>query len=201
MPSAVDIANIALSHIGADAVVTSLSPPDGSVEAGHCARFLPIARQAALASPGNNWSFARKRVMLAALTNDSLQWAYKYQVPSDCLRARKVLSQDDVNDPERNGALYQLDGSALYTSQYQATLIYTADVTDTTKYPPDFVTALGMLLASYLAGPLIKGADGMRVGKAWADQATDAMRQAAAHDANAARESSEFTPGPIAARA
>jgi hypothetical protein len=45
MASAVDIANTALSHIGADAVVTSLSPLDGSVEAGHCARFLPSARQ------------------------------------------------------------------------------------------------------------------------------------------------------------
>lgn len=199
MASAVDIANIALSHIGADAVVTSLSPPDGSVEAGHCARFLPIARQAALV--GANWSFARKRVVLATLTNDSSSWAYKYQVPSDCLRARKILALDDVDDPERNGAIFDKFGDALYTNQYQATLLYTTDVTDTTKYPADFVTALGMLLASYVAGPLIKGAEGMRIGKAWSDQAMDLMRQAAAYDANAARETSQFTPASITARA
>lgn len=199
MASAVDIANIALSHLGADAVVTSLSPPDGSVESGHCARFLPIARQAALAT--HAWSFAARRVALAELSNDSTEWAYKYQVPSDCLRARKILALDDSDDPERNGAIFDKFNDALYTNQPEATLIYTVDVTDTTKYPGDFVSALGALLASYLAGPLIKGTDGLRIGQALMEKAMDALRQGAAHDANAGRESSEFTPGPIAARA
>ena len=199
MASAGDIANLALSHIGADAVVTSLSPTDGSVESGHCARFLPIARQAALAT--HDWSFARQRVVLAELTNDSTAWAYKYQVPAGCLRARKILALDDTNDPERNGAVFDKSGDALYTNQPEATLIYTVDVTDTTKYPADFVSALGMLLAAYLAGPLIKGTDGMRIGNALMEQATSAMRQAAAQDSNAARETSEFTPGSIKARA
>lgn len=199
MPSAVDIANIALSHIGADAVVTSLSPTDGSVESGHCARFLPIARQAALAT--HDWSFARRRVALAELTNDSTSWLYKYQTPSDCLRARKILALDDINDPERNGAIFDKFGDALYTNQYQATLVYTTDVTDTTKYPADFVTALGMLLASYLAGPIVKGVEGARIGRAWMEQGTSLMRQGAATDANSARETSEFTPASITARA
>lgn len=199
MASAVDIANLALSHLGADAVVTSLSPTDGSVESGHCARFLPIARQASLAT--HDWSFARRRVVLAELTNDSTAWAYKYQVPAGCLRARKILAQGDLYDPERDGAVFDKFGDALYTNQPEATLVYTVDVTDTTKYPADFVSALGMLLASYLAGPLIKGAEGMRIGNAWMEQATNAMRQGAAQDSNAARETSEFTPGSIAARA
>lgn len=199
MPSAVDISNIALSHIGADAVVTNLSPPDGSVEAGHCARFLPIARQTALST--HHWSFARKRVVLAQITNDSVQWLYKYQIPADCVRTRKVLSMDDIDDPERNGALYQVEGISIYTNQPEASLIYTVDVTDTTRYPADFVTALGMLLASYLAGPIIKGTEGMRVGNAWLQQATTAMRGAAANDANTARETSQFTPASITARA
>lgn len=199
MASAVDIANLALSHLGADAVVTSLSPADGSVESGHCARFLPIARQASLAT--HDWSFARRRVVLAELTNDSTAWAYKYQLPAGCLRARKVLALDDLNDPERNGAVFDKFADAIYTDQPEATLIYSVDITDTTQYPADFVSALGMLLAAYLAGPLIKGTEGMRIGNSWMEQATNAMRQAAAKDANAARETSEFTPGSIAARA
>lgn len=199
MASAVDIANLALSHIGADAVVTSLSPPDGSVESGHCARFLPIARQAALAT--HAWSFAAKRVVLAELTNDSTEWAYKYQIPSDCLRARQILSGDDADEPERGGALFDKFGDALFTHQPEATLLYTVDVTDTTKYPADFTSALGMLLAAYLAGPIIKGTEGMRIGNALMEQATNAMRQAAAHDANAGKTTAEFTPGALKARA
>lgn len=199
MASAVDICNLALSHIGADAVVTSLSPPDGSVEAGHCARFLPIARQTALAT--YNWSFAKKRVQLAELTNDSTEWAYKYQLPSDCLRARQILSGDDADEAERGGALFDKFGDALYTHQPEAVLLYTTDVTDTTKYSADFTSALGMLLAAYLAGPLVKGTEGMRIGNAWMEQATNAMRQAAAQDGNASKTAAEYTPAPLKARA
>jgi hypothetical protein len=200
MASAVDIANTALSHIGADAVVTSLSPLDGSVEAGHCARFLPIARQAVL-SAEYSWAFARKRVVLAELTNDSTEWAYKYQVPSDCLRTRKVLAHDVADTPERGTAKYEREGDALYTNQPEATLIYTRDVTDTTRYPADFVSALGMILAGYLAGPIIKGADGARLGGAWATRGYDAMRSAAANDANASKDTADYTPASITARA
>lgn len=199
MASAVDIANIALSHIGADAVVTSLSPTDGSVESGHCARFLPIARQAALAT--HNWSFAKKRVQLAELTNDSDEWAYKYQIPSDCLRARQIMSGDDADEPERGSAIFDKFGDALYTNQPEAELLYTVDVTDTTRYPADFTSALGMLLAAYLAGPLVKGSEGMRIGNAWMEQATNAMRQAAAKDSNASRSSAAYTPDSLKARA
>lgn len=199
MASAVDIANTALSHLGADAVVVQLSPPDGSVEAGHCARFLPIARQTALSS--HSWSFARKRAALALLTNDSPQWAYKYQLPSDCLRPRKILAVDELDAPERNGAPFEREGDAVYTDRADAVLIYTRDVTDTTKYTPDFVTGLGMLLAGYLAGPIIKGRESISIGDAWIKAGLNALRTAAAFDASAAQESSAYTPPSIAARA
>lgn len=199
MASAVDIANIALSHIGADAVVSQLSPPDGSVEAGHCARFLPIARQAALAA--HAWSFASKRVQLAELLNDSEEWMYRYAVPSDCLRARQVLSGDDADARERGAARFTVAGSALYTDQPAAVLVYTTDVTDTTKYPADFVTALGMMLAGYVAGPLIKGSEGMRIGDGWMQRGMAAMSAAAARDASASNEPAQHTPAALKARA
>jgi hypothetical protein len=199
MASTVDIANIALSHLGADAVVTQLSPPDGSVEAGHCARFLPIARQAAIAT--HSWAFARKRVVLALLTNDSSEWLYKYQVPSDCLRTRKVLAKDDADYPERGTAEYEREGDAIYTDQPEASLVYTRDVTDTTKYPADFVSGLGMVLAGYLAGPLIKGRESISIGNSWTQAGMNALRAAAAQDASAGQDTAEFTPDTIKARA
>jgi hypothetical protein len=39
--SSVDIANLALAHLGDEAAVTSFDPPDGSAQAEHCARLLP----------------------------------------------------------------------------------------------------------------------------------------------------------------
>lgn len=199
MPSAIDIANIALSHIGADATVVSLSPPDGSAEAGHCARFLPIARQAAISS--HNWGFAKKRVALAELENTSAEWLYRYQLPADCLRPIKVLTRTDVDEPERTGVLSDVFGSAIYCDQPEAELIYLTDITDTTKYPADFVSALGLLLAAYLAGPIIKGAEGMRVGNILREQAAAAMRQVAVDDSNAGRNNSTFTAASLKARA
>jgi hypothetical protein len=198
MPSAVDIANIALSHIGADAVVTSLSPTDGSVESGHCARFLPIARQASLSTA--NWNFARKRVQLALLTNDSTIWLYKYQLPSDCLRARKILALDDPDTPERNGAKFVIEGDAIYTDRPEATLVYTRDITDTTKYPADFVSGLGLVLAGYLAGPIVKGVESIRIGNALMENGMNTLRQAAAQDGNAGMERAEYTPASISIR-
>jgi hypothetical protein len=183
MASAVDIANLALAHLGADAVVVALSPPDGSVESGHCARFLPIARRAALAD--YDWSFARKRVDLAELVNDSSDWLYKYQLPADCLRPRRVMATATLGFPDKAGADYDVEGDALYTNQSTAALLYTRDVTDTTKYPADFVTGLAMVIAGYLAGPIIKGTEGIKIGDAWMQRGTAALRQATVSDANA----------------
>ena len=96
MASEVDIVNIALSHLGADAVVTQLKPPDGSVEAGHGARFYPIARRTALAA--HSWTFARTHVALAQLVNDLSEWTYRYALPQDCLRARRVIASANSYD-------------------------------------------------------------------------------------------------------
>lgn len=198
MASVPDLCNTALSHLGAEAVVSSISPPDGSAEAGYCARFYPLARQLALTSA--NWQFAKARVLLAELVNDSTEWAYKYQLPSDCLHPRKVLTGDVYDNPERGGATFEVEGDALFTNQPEAVLIYTVDVTDTSKFPADFTMALGQLLAGYLAGPIIKGVEGMRVGEAWLQRGTAALARAFAREANGSKESAEHTPAAIKAR-
>lgn len=183
MASVLDICNTALVHLGSDAIVSSINPPDGTVEAGYCKRFYPLARRTLLVS--FPWAFARKRAQLALLaTNPSAAWLYAYALPSDLLAIRKVLFSGVPDNPERDGAPYEIEGQVLLTNQPQATLIYTVDIEDTTKFPADFVSALGMMLAGYLAGPLIKGAEGMRVGDAWSQKAMESARSAIAREAS-----------------
>lgn len=185
---------MALSHIGSEARVSSISPPDGSVEAGHCASFYDAARTEMI-EPGN-WAFALKRAELAQVTNLDMGWLYAYALPSNCMRALRVLRQNtavNVFAPDgyvaaaddSDSAEFTIEGEILYCNQPDAVLVYVVDVTDTTKFTPSFTTALGYLLASYLAGPIIKGNDGMRVGDALRQRAMTAAEVSATASANA----------------
>ena len=194
MSSAVDICNIALSHIGSDAIVSSIDPADGSVESGQCARFYPIARQSMIEIAAPN--FAKTRVALAEVANTSTIWAYAYAKPTACLRPLRiftlqagltVFTQDDVTveSNEEGGALFTTEGEVIYTNEAEAVLSYLTDIIDTTKFTPMFVTGLGFLLASFLAGPIIKGTDGATVGNTLYKRALEYVRAAAVSDANA----------------
>lgn len=181
MASVVQICNMALSHIGSEARVSSISPPDGSVEAGHCATFYDLARTELL-EPGN-WAFGLKRAALAQVTNPSTIWAYAYAKPADCQRALRILrpsiaitvfTQDLVVEPhtdDRDSAPFDIEGQVILSNEPDAVLVYSQDVTDSTKFPASFTSALSYLLASYVAGPLIKGNEGTRVGDAMRERA------------------------------
>lgn len=180
MSSSIDICNLALSHLGDTATVASIDPPEGSAQAEHCARFYPIARDVMLEK--HDWNFTTRRASLALLTATNDQWAYVYAKPNLMKKAIAVISpeaDDDYCIP--SATLYDqnaLVSSASYapqpfvietlstgdevilTNQESAVLRYTVSITDTTKFPALFVVALSWLLASMLAGPVIKGAEG-----------------------------------------
>jgi hypothetical protein len=62
-----------------------------------------------------------------------------------------------VYQPQPYAVETQADGTQIiYTNQEDATLRYSALITDTTQFSPLFVASLSYLLASYLAGPTIK---------------------------------------------
>jgi hypothetical protein len=177
MPSAVNICNMALTHLGEDATVAAISPPDGSVAAGHCATFYPLSRTEMLEAFPMSFS-ARRTENLAEVDSDSDAWGFAYSLPSDCLKVRKLLA-DGATD-EDAGADFEVIERTLYTNEETPTLVYTFDVTDTTRFTPLFTRALSFLLASYLAGP-IKKTDGT----AFFDAAMKTGGQAAASNANA----------------
>lgn len=196
MASAVDIANLALSHLGDEASVTAISPPDGSPQSKHCGRFYPMARDALLEM--RPWTFATRRAALAEVADNPVadDWSYAYALPSGCLRP---LALQVPGAPERTlgtgadsdaGTYPHLvestdNGSKiLYTNVEGAYLRFIASVTDTTKFTPGFVLALSRLLASYLAGPIIKGEAGMLVAQAQLKIFEAEFAKAAAADAN-----------------
>lgn len=156
--STVVIANLALAHLGDDATVASLDPPEGSPQAEHCATFLPIARDVLLEM--HDWGFATRRAAPAVIATTSDAWEFQYRKPADCVRIIGLLAEGYVNDaqPEHMFSVESDDdGEVILTNLENMTLRYVARVTDTTRYPAMFTQALAWLLASYIAGPLLKG--------------------------------------------
>lgn len=211
MSSEVDICNLALARLGDAATVSSIDPPEGSAQAEHCATFYPIARDALLEM--HPWGFATKRVTLALLSSAWPEWTYCYAQPSNVVNLLAVMPPLAKNDydinlaiPDANGLVspdlpmqfrtmgYQPqdysaetldDGTeVIYTNQANAALRYTTLVTDTTKFSPLFVTTLTCLLASYLAGPVIKGDAGRKAAAQWATEAKAWLSKATVSDAN-----------------
>ena len=189
MASEVDISNIALAHLGDTATVASLYPPEGSAQAEHCARFYPIARDTLLEM--HQWSFCTKRMTLPLLNVTMPTWRYVYQLPNDVINVMAVIPYD-VNDDYSNNMSYPsqygynpetIPAAGTYvpqnfsietltngiqvicTNQEDAVLRYTAKITDTSKFSPLFTMSLTWLLASMLAGPIIKGEMGAAEGK------------------------------------
>ena len=167
MASETDICNLALSHLGDEATVVSINPPEGSAQADHCARWYPIALEALLEM--HPWSFATKRAAGAPLASPATTWAYAYAFPSSAIQIISVLPYGAVSD-SGNGSTYSPQpfvvetlasgAKAVLSNAEQATLRYTVRVSDTAQFPPLFVQALTRLLASYLAGPVLKGETG-----------------------------------------
>jgi hypothetical protein len=76
MAAEVDICNAALGHLGDEATVAAITPPDGSVQAGHCARFYPMARDELLEM--HTWRFNTQRAVLALSPSPPAGWAFAY---------------------------------------------------------------------------------------------------------------------------
>lgn len=195
MASQVDICNMALATVGSNTTIVSISPPDGSAAAQYCALYYDLARREALASCGGGWSWARKRAALTLFaSNPSDQWAYAYALPGDCLVPLRVLATAtypnygslgvydggtaaalallgyQTSFEERGSANFQIERGEtqqiLLTNEPEATLFYLVDQTDTTTWSPAFVAGMVKLVASYIAGPILRGMPGAKLAAA-----------------------------------
>jgi len=211
MASFVDICNAALSHIGDSANVTSIDPPDGSAQAGYCATFFPLALAAILEAA--TWGFATVRSTSAPLASPISSWRFAYAYPAGLVKMISVLPACALDDYSANfGGLdrdwsspapdfanpaenmymprpyaVEQDGEGnqiILTNECNAVLRYTIEVSDPTKFSPLFVLALSYLVASMLAGPIIKGEDGVQVSAAMLTKYEAYKGQAMGSDAN-----------------
>ena len=94
------------------------------------------------------WEFAKKSVILARDSIPVVDTTYKYpyQLPSDYIKMARV-----------NG-FYVIKGTHLYSNAESVILEYISRITDATKYPTFFTSALEALLSLKMYMPLGKRA-------------------------------------------
>lgn len=165
MASEIDIANLALARLADTANVSMIDPPEGGTTAELVAQFLPIARDSMLQM--HTWGFATKTVRLALLAEEPVEWDYMYKAPTNMLKALYVRSESTGEDRDFEFDVeVNLSGQQIIlTDAPNAYVKYVESVSDTTRFSPLFVDALSWMLASHLAGPVIRGQTGQSVGQ------------------------------------
>lgn len=203
MQSEVEICNLALAMLGDSATVSSIDPPEGSPHAEHCARFYPQARDFALAA--HAWGFATTRKALALVEQENLTpWEFRYAVPADCIRILSLYPESagsDIHDTRRYEMERGSNGKVtILTDTEDAVLRYICRVTDPLQYPPLFSEAMAALLASKLAGPVVKGDSGVSLARSKMQEFVTLLGQAKAMDSNQRSVDVSFVPSSVRAR-
>lgn len=160
MASEVDICNLALSHIGASATISSLT--EQSEEAFHCNLLYADTRDAVLRA--HPWGFATRHLALSDVGTPPGNWSYRYAYPNNCLYAREILQTTTGGDPIKFeialGDAY--NARVILTDQDDATLIYTYKVTNTLVFDSLFINALAWKIASEICMPLTRDQDRLK---------------------------------------
>jgi hypothetical protein len=153
MPSAVEIVNLALDELGKVALRDFSTTPTDPVSGRLAKRRYEASRDLLISK--HDWTFARCTVVLNLVSGVSHPDGVVYGLPADCFVPRRL--------GPRAGAPSQwsIEGRYIiiptnYTCSWgaQPRLRYTKIVTQTTIFPPYFIDALALLIASKLAMPL-----------------------------------------------
>jgi len=117
------------------------------------------------------WNFANQRIELAMLTEEpAFEFAFKFQLPSDCLR---VLKTDDQYDN------FTIEGRQLLSNNSIVKILYTRRVEDTTQFDSLFIETLSLMLGSKIAFNL---SDNNGLSQSLFAKAKDKMKQAKSMD-------------------
>lgn len=131
------IANRALTLLSANRIVDF---NEASEEARKVKAIYDDTRDALLSQ--HNWNFATAERDLALLSDAPLldDWAYAYQLPSDCLRVIRMIDDEE----------FKVEGHKLYSDSDDPRIEYIKKETDPVKFSPGFVKALSSRLAADL---------------------------------------------------
>ena len=158
MSSQVQIAKLALQHIGDRYDIADIT--EESVEAEQINLIWDDTRDELLRR--YPWRFAKKYTSPAALsvTVPGL-WTYAYQYPALCVKVRGITNilGIDAEAIDFEVALLDDDTKVILTDEADAELFFTSQVTDTTRFDPEFTTAFSFLLAARVAMALTGSLD------------------------------------------
>ena len=129
-------------------------------------------------------------------------WRYAFVLPVDFFNPVSVHDayfQDSNQFP--NYMVYSIESGVLYGNSAKCVLVYISDLTTSTSlFSPLFVEALSVLLAAYLAGPMIKGDQGVAAAEKLMQLYSLALAKAKQNDSSSRRVKPEYVPAAIAAR-
>lgn len=183
MASKVQIAKLALQHIGDRYDISDLT--ENSVEAEQVNLVYEDTRKELLRT--HPWRFATKYRALPQLdVTVPANWTYAYQYPTDALRIVEIANPlgRDLPPIEFEVALLSDDTKVILTDHDDAEFRYTADISDPTRFDPEFVTAFSFLLASRVTMPLTGD---LNLRDVLRTEAQRAIYQSGATDANEGR--------------
>jgi hypothetical protein len=162
MAVSIQVCNLALGEVRAP-TITSIG--DDNPEARACAIYYDMCLQSLLEA--HEWSFAQRRVELAALSmNSESEWAYSYALPVDMASAGSLVDAAapvpgyfypwPYDWPRTMGlqSAFHIDAGTLYSNSSTAILQYTSKDVAEGSMPMLFKKALALELASFIAVPL-----------------------------------------------
>ncbi len=191
----VDICNRALSRLGTRATISALD--ENSVEARTASIWYAATRDTLLRV--HDWNFARRRVTLAEQGAAPTEWAFRYAVPTDCVRLLRLASANPDMDSIRFEVAGDATGRFVLCDEPAAEAVYTARVDDPNLYDAGFASALVEQIAAHIAYPITQKTEtAVRL----AQLARAALADAMAADVNEADSATgDRVPDWIAARA
>jgi hypothetical protein len=133
--SKTQIFNLALTYLGEQPI----SNPDSDTDkrAIVLRQAYDMSRQALLEE--HLWNFAIKRIALAPeSTAPEFEWDYSFVTPSDCIRIHKFYDETGQ---------YKEEGKTIVSDSNVMNIVYVADITDTTYFPPIFSKILALDIA------------------------------------------------------
>ena len=150
----VDICNRALSRLGTRATISALD--ENSTEARTVSIWHAATRDTLLRA--HDWNFARRRVLLAEQGAAPTGWAFRYALPTDCIRLLRITAASSADS-----ARFEVAGDSasrfVFCDQPAAEAVYTARVDDPNLYDAGFSSALVDQLAAHIAYPLTQKTD------------------------------------------
>lgn len=164
MATDVKILNMALGHLGSDALVSVMTERSKEARAGNL--FMATAKEVVLSDMP--WPFATKTAALSLVEQyPTTEWGYSYRYPSDCLFIRKMLS--GIRDDTRQSKVpyrfaHDDQGQLVYTDMFQAVIEYTVRSPSASLFSAHYDLALSFYLA-HLMSPKITGGDKTKLGE------------------------------------